>query len=148
MSENENGSKFHCPYCRGKRLQVATSTNFSTSTSVTRKQVTTTVESSNMRYWVCQDCGGTFPFPQDLQAKAEDLQKNAKSTKNGGIVCVTLGTLCLPVAAIPGCGFVIALSIMLWILSGFMFAIAPAQSKEAEKIYGEYAQLISKCMDD
>ncbi|MBR3570713.1 MAG: hypothetical protein IKN96_07980 [Oscillibacter sp.] len=129
--ETTNAPKLHCPYCGGRQLQAVTNIT---------------------RYWCCADCGNTFPFPQDLQERANFFEQNAKDAKKVANLCWILGavlfTLCTAsnnIAILLITGVPIAL---LWLIAAlYTFWLSPSQLKDAEKLRVEYEDLISKCME-
>ena len=143
--ETANASKFHCPYCKGKRLQVATSTEFGTFTNVSRNKVTTTVLSSNTRYWVCQDCGNTFPFPQDVKEQADALVSSAKLNKGIAIAeAIAAGVLFLMSCLIPFFMIFMVICLLAAVMCG---SSSSSDQEKAQKLYAEYENLLSKCTD-
>ena len=86
-----------------------------------------------------------------MEQQAEALARNAASNKKFGIFGAITGVCCLLSAAVPVpsvSGIMITLSMLCFASAVFMICVvAPTQLKQSEKLYTDYAALISKCMD-
>lgn len=168
-----NQGKVHCsnPQCRSTALSPIVETTMNTTTrgsgySGTQgclgyllfgpcgllcgncgNSQTTTTQSTNRTYWVCQDCGNKFRNLQDLEAEITKLQKRLPLVGACSAVmaiCVVILWVCAAQVGGTVGTFIVWLSILVAVLTGI---IVLSSFNQVKKLKQEQEDLLRNCFD-